>query len=486
MNNFRSTFARFWVAAALTLLVAPVVATGQALQVRTETFVRGAELGKAQLSLLITDLDTGDDIVEINPDAALMPASNMKLITTAAALATLGPDFNFSTQLRIAGDTLIIRGDGDPGFGDPVLLDAMGLDVEQLVNRWVEAVHRTGKTRFDAIIVDDRVFDQQFVHPDWPENQLHKWYCAQVAGIAFNDNCLDLYARPTNLGKTPEITLVPADPPIDMDNLSTTGKDNAFWASRKLGGNKIILRGTVKHALVEPINVTIHDPPIFFGELLQRRLRAAGISVKDVTRVEPNHELPDGSLLAEVQSTLPTVIGRCNRDSQNLFAESLLKRLGRQITGQPGSWANGSAAVRLFLTRVVGTEAASTVIADGSGMSRNNRVSARTFVRTLAWMNRQKTMGDIYLNSLAEPGEGTLEKRFTSVKLTGELHAKTGYIRSVVCLSGYLIHDGHTIAFSMLLNDYYKGTAVPKTMMEKIIGAVDEKYAKDAKVQLGG
>jgi len=469
----------------LTLASGP--AAGQSVEVVADNYIRAAKLGKADFGMLITDLETGEPILDRHADKALIPASNMKLVTTAAALDVLGSDFHFSTQLRMDGDTLIIRGDGDPGFGDPELLKAMDMTLVDFVGRWVDAVQRTGKKRFDTIIVDDRVFDQQFTHPDWPRNQLHKWYCAQVAAINFNDNCLDLYATPRAAGRTPQIVIEPPHAPILLDNDATSGKRNAFWASRKLGGNRIILRGQVKHALVQPAHVTIHDPPMFFGELLQRHLREAGIEVDEVRRPDPQQVIQQGQLLAEVQTTLPTVVARCNRDSQNLFAETLLKRIGHEITTQPGSWSNGAAAIRGFLTRRLGSDAASVIIADGSGMSRENRVTAKNLVDLLATMHNDEDLAAIYRLSLAAPGEaGTLEGRFENVELAGRVRAKSGYLKGVISLSGYLTVGDKPLAFSMIVNDYYGSTYHIKQLMEKILAAVDADIASRQPVKLGG
>jgi D-alanyl-D-alanine carboxypeptidase/D-alanyl-D-alanine-endopeptidase (penicillin-binding protein 4) len=470
------------------LFIAAPQARGQSIQSRVAQLVRGMDLGKASMSLQFVDVSSGDEIASVNATRSLIPASNMKIVTTAAAMVALGEDFVFHTELRLAGKTLIIKGDGDPAFGDPIVLGALGMSVDGLLGTWVEAVRTANVGAIDQIIVDDRIFDQQMVHPNWPENQLHKWYCAQVAGINFNDNCLNIYASPTRPGLPPTIVLEPAAAPILLDNGSVTGNSNAFWAARRLGTNQFILRGEVKHALLEPIYVTVHDPPLFVGQAMGRMLTAAGIPTGDARRVAPEDVLPESRLIASVQTSLPTVLVRCNRDSQNLFAEALLKRIGHRITGQPGSWSNGSAAIRMFLTKVLAADAASVAIDDGSGMSRNNRISAAALTKILSFMVTQPRYAAIYRDSFAAPGsEGTLDKRFRSAKLNGQLRAKSGYISGVVSLSGYLSYDdGRVIAFSMILNNYDKGVPRAKEVMEKIIYAVDEHVARDLKIKLGG
>src|SRR5690606_32993127 len=144
---------------------------------QTRGIIDGAGLRDTEVGIYIYDLDSQSVLASINPDQLLMPASNMKVFTTAAALNTLGPDFVFRTELQmlpagsIAGTTLphlLVKGAGDPAFGDPDLLAKHGLDIEKLLDTWVQAVKATGVTHFDQLIVDDRVFDQDFVHDSWP------------------------------------------------------------------------------------------------------------------------------------------------------------------------------------------------------------------------------------------------------------------------------------------------------------------------------
>ncbi|MHC4996059.1 MAG: D-alanyl-D-alanine carboxypeptidase [Planctomycetota bacterium] len=210
--------------------------------------------------------------------------------------------------------------------------------------------------------------------------------------------------------------------------------------------------------------------------------------MNDVRRAGPQEVLPKGTLLAKVTSTLPSIVLRCNRDSQNLFAEALIKRVGYELTGQPGSWGDGAAAIRMYLSEVLDPEAASKVVVDdGSGMSQGNRISPNTFVRLLAHVQNNEPFAEIYLNSLARPGgEGTLESRFRGIDLDGRVYAKSGYISGVTTLSGYLVYPNKKIAFSMMLNKYHMGTASVKRMMENIIDTVDEHVTQSASFQLGG
>jgi D-alanyl-D-alanine carboxypeptidase/D-alanyl-D-alanine-endopeptidase (penicillin-binding protein 4) len=239
---------RYWLA--LYLLVAlPATAAAQSVQSRIDAILDGSNLGRAKCGVSVIDLASGGLVAEHNASELMIPASNMKLVTTAAALSVLGKDFEFTTRLELHRQTLVVIGDGDPAFGDPALLAQMGMNVEDLLARWVAAAKRAGVTRVDELVIDDRAFDRQRVHPNWPQDQLHRWYCAEVSGLNFNNNCLDIYASPTRPGEAPTIRVMPNGPPVVFTNAAQTGKRNAFYADRDTGTNRITLRGTVPQPL---------------------------------------------------------------------------------------------------------------------------------------------------------------------------------------------------------------------------------------------
>lgn len=480
------------------------------------------DLKGTQVSAHVVDLDHDRVLAEFNSDEAMIPASNMKLLTTAAALHTLGGDFQFRTELAmippadaVADAVLLIRADGDPAFGDPVLLQQHGLTVDRLLEQWVEAVRQTGVKHFSRLIVDDGVFDRQFVHPTWPQNQLQKHWCAQVAGLNFHRNCMDATFVPAaNIGAAPQINLFPAVPFVEITNLMTTGKTDTFSIDRKMGTNALTFRGTIHQRPFEPWQVTVHDPPMFFGRVLQHRLRDAGIEVRAVERISGDSNPPPANVLHSVRTALPLVLTRTNRDSQNMFAEALFKRIGHKVTGAAGSWENGAAAMRVFLKRHLGPRASAAIIADGSGMSRDNRITARMISKLLEAMYDDPKLGEIYRDSLAYAGRthegeyksvGTFVRtsRFQKLPAGHWVFGKSGYIKKVSALSGYLfvssdddeiIADGaddsgahyRTIAFSFLFNNFKppKYNRDMKQLQEKMIYLIDTTISDPAK--LGG
>lgn len=479
-----------------------------------QQILAGASLGDTTAAVLVVDLRTGRTLTEINADVPMVPASNMKLLTTAAALTRLGPDFKFTTrlallpgpsaadQLNAATDrnpptrradgadlpSLLIRGEGDPAFGDPVLLAQAGYEVDDLVELWVKAVVDTGHKRFDQLLIDDRLFDNQRVHPDWPLNQLHKHYCAEVAALNFHENLLAVLPVPAQTpGHAPIVQLFPYFTNLRTQNRAVTSTVDDFQIQRIPDTNRFVFLGSIRNRKTKPYRVTVNDPPMFFAQFLQYKLKQAGVRVNRVVRVAPNDRLDttDLEVLHELHTTLAGVIDRTNQDSQNMFAEALFKRMGHELTGEPGSFINGASAVRLFLrdrlARHVGL--AGVRVADGSGLSPNNRATARILVAALDNMSRDTTLGPIYAASLSHAGRtGSLRQRLRDLR--SDVYGKSGYLgpsaNYASTLSGYLVRpDGRTYAFSILFNGFrppLDSNAI-KRVQDQVLKKIDDTVA---------
>lgn len=458
---------------------APALARDLAAEI--EAILMGSPLTSATVGVVVMDVETGRTLVSINGERQFIPASNMKALTGGVALAVLGTDFVFRTELQRDGDRLIVRGGGDPAFADPKLLNDMGLELEDLVKMWVDAVRKHGGPAVREIVIDDRIFDQERVHPSWPRDQLNRWYCAEVSGLNFHSNIARVYAEPTAPVQAPKVTIEPAAPWLTARNLGrtvTTGA-NTVWVSRPPASNAMTLHGNVRWTTQEPVQVALHDPAMVFGRLLRDRVARAGLGDAQVRRAEPDESLPDAELVALVQTPLQVVLRRSNVDSHNLYAESLLKRLGHEITGQPGAWSSGGAVMRMVLGKKLGPQAASGVlIADGSGMSRASRVSPDIMARWLIAMHRDEQLAGPFLDSLPIAGsEGTLRRRFHGASLASEVRAKSGYLSGVSNLSGYVIDEqtGRAVVFSVLVNDIPGSLPVRrvKEFHERVVELID-------------
>ena len=416
-----------------------------------------------------------------------IPASNLKLVTTAAALERLGADFKFRTVLmrRDDGD-LVFAGDGDPTLGDAELLKKVGWGTTTVFEAWAKQLRSQGVTSVRDVLIDDAVFDDVFVHPNWPADQLHKRYVAGVGGINLNANCVDFTVQAQRGGGPVAFRTDPPDTQfIDVRNTCASGDENKIWLSRQPGGNRIILRGEAPCCGPVPVSVTIHDPPMFAGTVLVETLRRAGVAVTGAARRDPNARAQrraaaakDGgagwSIVGIHETPLSAVLGRANKDSMNVYAESLCKRLGHEATKRPGSWASGTAAMGEYLVSA-GVDESEFKLDDGCGLSKQNLISPHAIARVLAreyhGRNRQA-----FLESLSIAGhDGTLEDRFrTMPDLRGRVLGKSGYVSGVRSLSGYLkAKDGSHYAFAILMNRVSDAGQV-KVLQERIVKAVDD------------
>lgn len=476
-------------------------APGNGLNERIESIVAAARLGDGVVGISVVDAQTGESLAARQASMPMIPASNMKLLTTGTAVRVLGRDFEFRTTLAGDGDRLVVLGSGDPALADPVLLSELEPrrtvgDVIELLASAARA-HAGDGTPVREVIIDDRAFDRQFVHPGWPEDQLNQGYCAEVAGINFHRNVLYVFPRPSPAGEgRPAVLSVQPEAPwleIEVKARTVLRGSNSVWLTRPREENRFTLFGDVRTPSQSPVPVTVHDPPRFLGEVLAWHLEQSGTLVADPQRVpEPARQgaarlvrrpgaeesFAGATPLAVVRTPLGEILGRCNAESQNLYAEALLKRVGHHVTGQPGSWENGASAVRMSVTELLGpSHAASTVISDGSGLSRQNRVTPGTMTAWLAAMARSPQDGAAFIESLADLGEGTLSHRFRDARPKNTLHAKSGTISGVRCLSGYLTapETGRRIAFSIMINNLPSGepTFAAVKLQEDVVLALD-------------
>lgn len=463
-----------------------------ALLAEIRSLVREARLDGATVGVSIRDLKTGETLAGLNDRDRFIPASNMKLLTTGAALSVLGPDFQFRTELLLRGESLVLRGSGDPTLGDPEYLDEITprQNVEEVLTTLAEAVAKGGVAGVREVVVDDRIFDRQWVHPDWPRDQLDRHYCTGVAGLNFHRNVIDFFAAPSASGEgAPTFQTQPVAPWIARDvrisaKTVRSGK-NTFWVRRDERTDRFTLMGDVRFATEAPERRALHDAPTFAGRLLADRLRDAGVRVGsgDVTRAarlaEEGEDLSGGRVLAVVTTPVRDVALLCNRDSVNLYAEALLKRMGREISGERGSWASGAAVLRMVMNERLGPEAASELtVSDGSGMSRGNQVSPSLMTAWLESVYEDARIGPAFVESLATPGSGTLERRFREVRIKNRITAKSGLLNGVRTLSGYITEPGtgRTLAFSVLVNDLPLSGEAPLRALrlhEQIVAAAD-------------
>jgi D-alanyl-D-alanine carboxypeptidase/D-alanyl-D-alanine-endopeptidase (penicillin-binding protein 4) len=411
-----------------------------------------------QYSIVIVKADSGEMVYSHNAKEVMVPASNMKIIVSAAALKYLGPNYEFKTEVGLCGDTLVVKGGGDPLLGDEATDAKHQREPEWIFKDIAAALKQNNITAIKDIIVDGSIFDDERVHPNWPKKELNRWYACEVSGLNFNDNCIAVTVK--NIGGKVTVDIEPETGFIKIINEVKPiekGK-SAVGAYRNQELNKISIKGKCEKQ-EGPFDVAIERPAAFFGCLLAENLAKAGINTEGQPLEKSVKEDYNFKRIAEYSTPIADCLTRCNKDSLQLAAEALLKTIAAKAApdGKNGSWAKGRELISEYILEL-GIEKEEFYIDDGSGLSRQNKLSANAITKVLLDVYKGKDW-EFYKNSLAIGGvDGTISKYFKEENYKGKVFGKTGYIDNVTSFSGICSGKGGDYIFSILANNTKGGT----------------------------
>lgn len=432
------------------------------LETRLASAVAAATRLAPSTGVHVVELASGATVFGQAADTPRILASNTKLVTAAAALELLGPGYQFRTPVLARGAVaggwlrgdLAVVGGGDPNISGR-LHDGDPLAVFRL---WAAELRRRGIRRVegDVFLVHGR-FEPPRVHPDWPRDQLDRWYEAPVEALSFSDNAVLVRVAPgESAGRPARVETVPDLPLFTFDNRAGTtssSRRHRVAIDRIDGSNRLRIAGAVLRRS-EPVEswIAVADPLAYFGAALREALAEEGIAVSGEMRAIT--DLPAGAWrrVAEHRTDLLTTVEVILKRSQNFYAESLLKTLGAELCGE-GSWEAGLEVLAEYLDGV-GIPRGGYQLADGSGMSRGNRMSPRQLTWLLSYLHR-RPLGREFIRSLSYSGEPemTWERRLAEPPYRGNVVAKTGGLNGVSTLSGYAKStSGRVYAFSILMN----------------------------------
>jgi len=404
-----------------------------------------------RFSICIMEADSGRRIYSHNAREAMIPASNMKIIVTAAALKFLGPDYEYVTRVGLCGDTLVVVGSGDPLLGDAKNDQKHGREAGWIFEDIIHELEERDITVINDILIDTGVFDDERVHPSWPRAELNRWYACEVSGLNYNDNCVDVFAE--NEGVRVSVSIQPPTAYVEIINEVTpisSGKQ-AVGSYRTAEANRIIVFGKCKDK-VGPFFVAIERPAAFFGFVLAEELRRAGIEV-DGRIIEKTSTDSYDEDVAEYGTSIADCLTRCNRNSLGLAAEALVKTIAANSNPDKrnGSWQKGRELISQYL-QDLGVGKDEFHIEDGSGLSRENRLSANAITKVLLRVYKSGNW-QLYKDSLAVGGvSGTIHEYFKESEYKGKIFGKTGYIQGVKSFSGTCSVGQQDYIFSILAN----------------------------------
>lgn len=434
-----------------------------------DAIVQRPQFQRARWGILIEPLSSNDALYSREKSSYFIPASNTKLLTTAAALTKLGPDFRIRTS--------IYRTSTDPnnkslrvvGRGDPSLTKAQLTDLAQQLKR-------QGYTQIEQLVLDDGYFQGTAVDPSWEWEDVQFYYGTAVNSLILNQNAVELKLFPQALGSP--LKLAWSDPveaiARQVKNDSTTsepGSERTVEASGVLGKSTLQITGQLPlDGQPESLSLAVLNPANYFLQHLRLALASQQIRVKTAQVVSTTDNNNQQEVAAVESPPLSELLQEVNQNSNNLYAEVLLRTIGvsdRQ-TNQ-NTIDLGLAALKQTLTQL-GVDPQSYVLVDGSGLSRHNFISPEALVQTLKAMARSAD-AKIYQASLPVAGmSGSLQRRFLNTPAQGIVRAKTGTMTGVVALSGYVNSpDYQPLVFSIIVNQSNQTAATSRQAVDDIV-----------------
>lgn len=440
--------------------------TERALTRELDSIFNAALTDHALWGVEVKSLDTGRVLYVRNPRTLMMPASNMKIVTLAAAAEILGWDYRFKTTLESSGEIengvlkgdLVIRGGGDP------TINQRGNRAALVFDEWAAALKAKGITRIAGGVVGDATaFERTRLGQGWSWDYLQYGYAAPVAALEFNENIATLsVGRGARPGDDASLQL-PAGTGLGLVHHVVTGEAGSstrIEIERLPDGPWLDVIGSIA-VDAKPVtrDVAVANPAMFFAHSALNALAARGIDVAGIPTEEPRwrNTIPSAPrvVLVETQSPpLREIATTMMKVSQNLYAETLLRAVGAQKGGVASADAGAAAARAVF--DAWGVRPGSYVLADGSGLSRYDYLTAQMIVAILERLHGDARHRDPFLATLPIAGkDGTVSTRLRATRAEGNAVAKTGSIANVRALSGYVrTRDGETLAFSILANNF--------------------------------
>ena len=456
----------------------------QQLQTEIEAILSDPLLASSNIGIKVVSLGTGEVLYEKNSKKLYHPASTMKLITAATALIKLGPNYRFHTTLYMGylednqiSRNIYLKGRGDPMFDSD--------DLEGMVERLVEM---DTKDLPGDIVVDETYFDviRRGKGWMWDDGPIGGYY-PHLSALTINRNGVVVHISPGS--KIDDPVRVHLDPPTQymkiVNEATTVGhsEKTRLTVKRKEGSteaNVLIINGVMAIGQAEMNRrVDVLDPALYCGTLLREMLAKRGVTLQGRVRYG---EVPEGTaeIITHVSPPLSRILWEMNKPSDNLIAELLLKTIGAELGGTPGTAEKGLGAISNFLGEI-GMDWEHYTLADGSGVSRYNLVTASLLTDLLVYMFRNFAVMPEYLAALPVGGvDGTLRRRMRGMKAEGVLRAKTGTLRGLTALAGYTITaDGETVAFSIIMSNYH-GPVSPRRVLQDKIGDILTRFSRHA------
>ncbi|MEQ1689856.1 MAG: D-alanyl-D-alanine carboxypeptidase/D-alanyl-D-alanine-endopeptidase [Gemmatimonas sp.] len=410
---------------------------------------------------MVVSLTRGDTLFARNADTRLVPASTMKLFTSAIAFERLGPDHTFSTDVLRDGPmdadglvrgNLILRGDGDPSMSPRFVRGGPNAAMTMLA----QFVGGAGIKRISGdLIADASAFESRRIPEGWLSRYAGSAYAAPFGALSLNENIVIVGVTPGGAGGGVSVALEPETRSLTVTSTArTVAGASARLSIRRLGDDRVMVSGTIgSRAGTRRYQLVVGDPATFTAGAFRAALEAQGITVDGELKI--GRTPPTATVVTSLPSpSLARLVSTMNRESINLFAELLWRDAARGVDRMAvGSAENANNTLQAFLVNTVGAASGAVTATDGSGLSVLDRVTPRAMIQLLAHAHRAPWASAFHA-SLPVAGESELLRhRMRTTPAQGNLHAKTGTTNDVIGLSGYVTaENGEILAFAFLYN----------------------------------
>lgn len=422
-------------------------------------FVSSPEFKHALVGVCVKDM-SGNTLYAYNQDKLLVPASTMKVVTTATAMEVLGDDFRYKTTLSYseADSTLVVNGAGDPTLGSEYAEDG-GKD---FLSKWSSEIkdQRFSKTPIH-LLVDDSLFGYDGISAQWTWEDIGNYYACGAYGISFLDNTYRIHFNTLRTDTAAVISEIePNIPGLTFQNnvqLNSTGQDNGFIHGIPFSLTRFITGNIPAGRSDFSIKGDIPDPGFYLAKSLTDEIRFDGLTVLDYTTVRRRPLKNDAAKVfyTHQSSELKDIVRQINVRSNNHYAEHLIRTIGVYENGSASSQA-----LKLGIGKIhsywgsQGLDTSALLMYDGCGLSPADGVAPEFMVDLLVKMKNGKNAKPFY-ESLPKVGEeGTVRNLLKDTRLVGKIRAKSGSIADVQCFAGYFVDGDKKYAFSIMVNKY--------------------------------
>ncbi|MDJ0626406.1 MAG: D-alanyl-D-alanine carboxypeptidase/D-alanyl-D-alanine-endopeptidase [Candidatus Caenarcaniphilales bacterium] len=451
---------------------------------KIENLMNSGGLNSALWSITVRDKNN-KKVYEINSNKLMTPASNLKLVSSAAILNVLGPKYKYKTNIYGKGALKDGIWKGDiyvVGSGDPTISGTeYGGERFYVFRKLTEQLKEYGIEKIEGdLIFNDGLFDRQLIPKGWLWDDLSYYYAVPLSALSFNNNCVDLEVRAKGpVGSRPSISWFP----FDTDYVSfvneqlITNKSFGFDESyqRELGSNTYVLRSNLPRGFVEGESLSVNDPTEFFADTFKKYIESQNILVSGNWLTDHNLKSFNEkyTLLASHKSKpVSELLKRVNKKSDNFYTEQLFKTASAKRYQAQGSTELGIAMVKDLFGKL-NVDSDELHLMDGSGLSPNNLISTSQMTEMLIQMKNHKHF-DAYEDSLSVAGiDGSLNGRFSRSIIKNKFKGKSGYIEGTRAISGYLTTSkGKKLAVSIITNHFigkpYTVDRIHKGILETI------------------